>query len=215
MGKEGTYKIMKQSDMPPVYSRVAFDIAAKIVSGEIKEGERFSGRSLMGSHYGVSPETIRRAMSHLDNLGVVSVQPKVGSRVLSQKRAKEYMEQYQKGMDLLSLKGKLKDKIAQRDALNEEINRIFQQISDLQERFRSSDPIRTYKFEIRENSKVVGKSIGELRFRQKMGGTIVAIQRENDILFSPGPKVILKQGDILTVACEFSSVEQISGLIGE
>lgn len=46
---------MKQSASPPIYSQVAFDIASKIVSGEIKVGERFTGRSLMGSQYGVSP----------------------------------------------------------------------------------------------------------------------------------------------------------------
>ena len=53
---------MNHSPNPPVYSQVAFDIASKIVSGEIKVGERFTGRSLMGSQYGVSSETIRRAL---------------------------------------------------------------------------------------------------------------------------------------------------------
>ena len=51
---------MSRSANPPVYSQVAFDIASKIArldealarhaaSGEIREGERFTGRSLMGS----------------------------------------------------------------------------------------------------------------------------------------------------------------------
>lgn len=63
---------MKHSDKPPVYSQVAFDIAAKIAVGELKEGDRFSGRSLMSSQYGVSPETIRRALGHLSYLGIVA-----------------------------------------------------------------------------------------------------------------------------------------------
>ena len=35
-------------------------------AGELREGQRFTGRSLMGSQYGVSSETIRRAMRHLE-----------------------------------------------------------------------------------------------------------------------------------------------------
>ena len=33
---------MSRSANPPVYSQVAFDIASKIASGEIREGERFT-----------------------------------------------------------------------------------------------------------------------------------------------------------------------------
>ena len=84
---------MRQSNTPPVYAQVAFDIAAKIASGELKEGDRFSGRSLMSSRYGVSTETIRRAIGHLSDLGIVSVKNNIGSTVLSQKRAAEYVEQ--------------------------------------------------------------------------------------------------------------------------
>ncbi|MCI8455357.1 MAG: GntR family transcriptional regulator [Lachnospiraceae bacterium] len=204
---------MKQSGVPPVYLQVAFDIAAKIVSGELKEGERFSGRSLMGSRYGVSSETIRRGMALLKDLGIVSVQANSGSQVLSKKRAKEYVDQYQAGRDLWKLKTRLRELTAQRDALNEEINRVFNQISDLQMRFHTSDRIRTYKFELSESSAVIGKSIGELCFRQETGGTIVAIQREGEILFSPGPQTIFAVGDILTIACEFSGIERISAIL--
>ena len=84
---------MSRSVNPPVYSQVAFDVASKIASGDIREGDRFTGRSLMGSQYGVSSETIRRAMLHLSDMGIISVQNNVGSTVLSQKRAKEYVAQ--------------------------------------------------------------------------------------------------------------------------
>lgn len=139
---------MKQSASPPIYSQVAFDIASKIVSGEIKVGERFTGRSLMGSQYGVSPETIRRAMRHLGDMGIVSTQNNVGSTVLSQKRAVEYVEQYQAGNDLRSLKASLREMVARRDALNEQISQTFNRIMDLSERFRHSDRLRTYEFQV-------------------------------------------------------------------
>ena len=75
---------MRQSNSPPIYAQVAFDIAAKIASGELKEGDQFSGRSLMSSRYGVSPETIRRAIGHLSDLGVVAIKNNSGSTVISQ-----------------------------------------------------------------------------------------------------------------------------------
>ena len=143
---------MKRSSKPPVYSQVAFDIAAKIAAGDLKEGDRFSGRSLMGSRYGVSSETIRRALGHLNDLGIISIKVNAGSTVLSQRRAAEYVEQYQANRDLLALKDKLQRMVAQRDALNAEINATFLQISDLLERFRSSDRLRTYEFRIRPGS---------------------------------------------------------------
>ena len=206
---------MNHSPNPPVYSQVAFDIASKIVSGEIKVGERFTGRSLMGSQYGVSSETIRRAMRHLSDMGIISIQNNVGSTVLSQKRAMEYVEQYQANRDLLALKDKLQRMVAQRDALNAEINATFLQISDLLERFRSSDRLRTYEFRIRPGSPSAGRTIGELRFRQLTGATIVAVHRDGAVQLSPGPQTLLNCGDTLMVACELSQVDQVAQLLGQ
>ena len=203
---------MKQSSAPPVYSQVAFDIASKIVSGELREGQRFTGRSLMGSQYGVSSETIRRAMRHLEDMGIVTTQNNVGSTVLSQKRAVEYVEQYQAYHDLLALRAELRELLARRDALNEEINQMFQRIMDLSERFRSSDRLRTYEFRVSPGP-MAGRSIGELRFRQRTGATIVAVREGGEILLSPGPDTVLAEGDVLVVACELSQLEAVSRLL--
>lgn len=75
---------MRQAGNPPVYEQVAFDIAAKIASGELKEGDRFFGRSLLSSQYGVSFETVRRTVGLLNDLGIVSIKNNIGSTVTSQ-----------------------------------------------------------------------------------------------------------------------------------
>ena len=204
---------MKQSAKPPIYYQVAFDIASKIAAGDFKEGDRFSGRSLMGSHYGVSPETIRRAIGHLNDLGIVSIKTNSGSTVLSQKRAKEYVEQYQANLDLLALKAKLRDMVAQRDALNGEITQTSQQIMDMLERFRSSDRVRTYEFLIQPGCEVEGSTIGTMQFRQRTGATIVAIQKREAFQLSPGPETRLDAGDVLVVACELAQIDQVSQLL--
>jgi CPA2 family monovalent cation:H+ antiporter-2 len=54
-------------------------------------------------------------------------------------------------------------------------------------------------FTVRENLPVLGKSIGELRFRAKTGATIVAVERDNRMITSPDPEFSLEAGDILFV----------------
>ena len=43
----------KKEKGSPAYLQVAIDIAGQIAEGELREGQRFSGRSLMSSKYGV------------------------------------------------------------------------------------------------------------------------------------------------------------------
>ena len=204
---------MSRSVNPPVYSQVAFDVASKIASGDIREGDRFTGRSLMGSQYGVSSETIRRAMRHLSDMGIISVQNNVGSTVLSQKRAMEYVEQYQEDKDLRALKASLREMVAQRDALNEKINDTVQRIIDLGERFWRSDRLRTYEWEVTPACPAAQHSIGDLQFRQRTGATIVAVRQGESILLSPPPQTILHSGDVLVVACELDQIEAVSDLL--
>lgn len=52
------------------YQQIAADVAGKIVSGGYKEGERIFARSALSVHYGVSPETSRRAIALLADLGL-------------------------------------------------------------------------------------------------------------------------------------------------
>ena len=206
--------MMRTPERPPIYSQVAYDIAAKIMEGELQEGQRFTGRSLMGPQYGVSPETIRRALRLLSDMGIIQVQQNVGSVVLSRRRAAEYVEQYQAGKDLMGLKLQLKELVARRDRLNGEINDTFRRITDLEERFQHSDRLRTYEFPIPGDGQAAGQSIGRLQFRQRTGATVVAVRRAGEILLSPGPELVLEAGDILVVACAVAGIEKVSDLLG-
>ena len=205
---------MRRAEQTPVYSKVAYDIAVKISAGELREGQRFTGRSLMGSQYGVSSETIRRAMRHLSDLGIISVQPNAGSTVLSRKRAVEYVEQYQSGKDLRAMKARLHEMLQRRDQLNQEISDTFWQIIDLGERFRRSDRLRTYEFSVAADTAAAGHSIGDLDFRRKTGATIVAVRKGEELLLSPGPATPLQGGDVVVVACELTQLVQVSDLLG-
>ena len=45
------------------YMRVAVSLAERIAAGELREGEKLSGRSKLSPEYNVSPETVRRALA--------------------------------------------------------------------------------------------------------------------------------------------------------
>jgi K+/H+ antiporter YhaU regulatory subunit KhtT len=204
---------MKNGSTPPIYSQVAYDIAMKIAAGEITQGGRFTGRSLMGSQYGVSPETIRRAMRLLDDMGIISTQANVGSVVLSQDRAKEYVEQYRTGKDLRLLKAELQQLVVERESLNEKIKATVEQILDLSDRFRHSDTLRTYEYRIEEGSAAIGLTIGALRFRQRTGATVVAVRRGAEFDLAPGPETILLENDVLIVACALENLSRVAELL--
>ena len=204
---------MKAMPSLPVYSQIAYDIAVKIATGELKEKERFSGRTLLSSQYGVSSETIRRALKLLVDVGIVRVQQGVGVQVLSRNRALEYVELHKSGRDLRKLKNHLRSLLSQRKDLDDQIYDSIEKIVDLTDRFRRSDPMRTYEFVVEAGKPIVGRSIGSLMFRQNTGATIVAIRRRGEVILSPGPMVALDAGDVLVVACDISHVERVSSFI--
>lgn len=204
---------MRIKTKPPIYLQVAYDIAAKIATGALAEQERFSGRSLMSSQYGVSPETIRRALRLLSDMGIITVQENVGSQVLSKQRAVEYVEHYEIGRDLLMLKGELNQLMMQRRQIDERITDMIGQITDLSDRFRDSDRLRTYEFVVAEDAYIEGKSISHIDFRKHTGATIVAVRRSDEIMLSPPPQTVLKKQDLLVIACDVTDVDGVAGFI--
>ena len=74
---------MTQTVVPSQYLQIALDIAGRIACGELPEGSRIYGRSVMASEYNVSPETIRRALRLLADMKVVDIQKQSGVQVLS------------------------------------------------------------------------------------------------------------------------------------
>ena len=190
---------MKISKNIPVYAQVAYDIASPIANGKLKEGQRLSGRTLLSSQYGVSSETIRRAMNLLANMNVVDIRQNVGAVIASRALAIEYVQQ--------------KSLTLQRDQLNGEISSLFEKIMALEERFQNSGHLRTYEFIIQADSRAAGKTIGELQFRQATGGTIIAVRENGDTQFSPDPQTVLQEGTMIIVACNAANLSYVSEFV--
>lgn len=187
----------KRHESMAVYEKIALDIANRIVRHEIAEGVRLSGRSVMSSEYGVSPETIRRSFSLLEEMQVVEVKHNSGVCVISRDNAKKYITKYGKSNENRKLLSHMRHVLSERDQIDKELFDLTKDLIEANDRFSASNPFPTYEYTIREGSLAVGNSLGALAFWQKTGGTVIAIRRDGSILLSPGPDLSLEVMDIL------------------
>lgn len=187
----------KRHESTAVYEKIALDIANRIVRRELAEGVRLSGRSVMSSEYGVSPETIRRAFSLLEEMEVVEVKHNRGVSVVSRDNAKKYITKYGKSNDNRKLLAQIRHVLNEREQVDKELFTLAKDLIEANDRFSASNPFPTYEYTLTDNSLAVGNTLGELQFWQKTGGTVIAIRRDGSILLSPGPDLVLNISDIL------------------
>ena len=110
------------------YMRIAISVAERIAAGELREGEKISGRSKLSSEYEVSPETVRRAIQLLSDMRVVAVKEQSGVYVLSADNAKRYLRNFENRADLMSKRRKLRELIEEKEALNRRMGELCQSI---------------------------------------------------------------------------------------
>ena len=106
---------------PPVYSQIALGIALRIAQGELQEKTKVYGRSVLASHYGVSPETIRRAMALLEDANVVEIRSKSGATILSAESAAKYVERFGAHNDIRDYQRRLRSLIREQLLLSQKI----------------------------------------------------------------------------------------------
>lgn len=89
LGDKETAVSCKQS--AAVYKQIAMDIASKVVNGKYRPGEKIHGRSTLASQYNVSPETVRRAVFLLNQVGVLAVKQGAGITIKSVESAEDFI----------------------------------------------------------------------------------------------------------------------------
>lgn len=78
-------RIEAAADGAPRWSRIARDIAAAIEAGTHGEGATLPAATLFAERYGVNRHTVRQALRHLHDLGLVSVERGRGTIVRGQR----------------------------------------------------------------------------------------------------------------------------------
>ena len=205
---------MKRSVVPSQYLQIALDLATRIARGDLPEGGRIYGRSVMASEYNVSPETIRRALRLLADMKVVEVRPQSGAVVLSADSARRYIENFEESADVRALRQQLKELLAEYADLSRRMTETVTALVKTRETFAAAgEPLPNYEVPVPPDSPLIGQSIGALKFWQSTGGTIVAIRRAQTVILSPGPYAELYAGDIIVLVGSPAAAEAAHRLI--
>jgi K+/H+ antiporter YhaU regulatory subunit KhtT len=197
----------------PAYAQIALDIAARIARGELKEETKVSGRSTMSSEYGVSPETIRRAMILLEQTGIVYVAEKSGVIIKSKEKALTYLQHYSYESGVELLKDDLKDALIRKATIDKEINQIVSQIIDMTDRFSNSDPLNKFEVVVPKNSWLIGKTLKETEFYQQTKATVIALKRNRQLFTSPGPDFVFNENDVIVIVGRIDSEEDVKRVV--
>jgi len=198
---------MRETVAPAQYLQIALDIAGRVAAGKLPEGTRLYGRSVLASEYAVSPETIRRALRLLADMKVVDIKPQSGAVVLSADSARRYIDNFDQAADTRALEEQLKSYSEQYRDLGRKIQDTVSALIRSREIFSSAEPLPNYEVMVPESSPVLGKSVGELKFWQSTGGTIVAIRRGPSTILSPGPYAQLYAGDVIVLVGNDAAIQ--------
>jgi K+/H+ antiporter YhaU regulatory subunit KhtT len=179
------------------YEKIALDIAYSILNEEWKAGEMVKGRSTLSGKYSVSPETIRRALKLLEELQVVNVIEKKGILIKSKAAANTFIKEYQSKDRILSLREEIVKLMEEKKAIEKSVFERLDSVIEQAMLLRNIGIIYPLELKIPEKSHLIGKSIGEVRFWNHTGATIIGINRSGHLYLSPGPKLIFFVNDII------------------
>lgn len=180
------------------YEEIALELAQGVAKGEIRIGEKMTGRSALAGRYKVSPETVRRAVALLHVRGIVKTVPGTGIIVESKALAQNYVQEAERTLALLELENEVKGLIDARkdlDArLDEAIGRIVRATAAAISTIRHVEEI-----EVPEDSPFLGKTLMESGLRERTGASVIGIARASEEIFSPSPLEAIRAADLLVV----------------
>ena len=197
----------------PIYAQIALDIAKRIAQGSLKENAKIYGRSIMSSEYGVSPETIRRSMHLLSDMGIVEIKHNSGAIVRSAEKARRYIERFGDHQDIRSMQKNLTELVEQQEQAAHKISDFVASVIRFSEHATEINPFTNHEEPIPVNSPLIGRTLADLRFWQQTGATVIAIRRGETIVLSPGPYAVIQGKDILVYISHISCTEVVSALV--
>jgi hypothetical protein len=206
IGKEGG--LLMDNEGLTQYTRIAISLAERIASGQLKEGDKLSGRSKLSPEYNVSPETIRRTLRLLADMKVVEVKEQSGVYVLSADNARRYLHNFADQTDIRGKQQQLKELLVRQEHLNRQMAALCRDILD--ETSQTPDALPNYYCRIPDDWPHSGTTVGALRFWQATGATIVAIRRGLSYIVSPGPYAELYAGDAVIFVGGVKAREAVS-----
>ncbi len=191
----------------PKYQQIAIEVASRIASGDLGEGERISGRTSIAGQYNVSPETARKAFCILSDMGIVSSEKGSGMHIRSKQKAIAFLDRFEKLQTIETIRDDIFRSLERQKAEIEHLNIALSHLVMVTEHYRAMNPLMPFVHRITGECKHIGKTIRETEFWQNTGATIVAVKRGEELIVSPGPSVILQENDeVYFVGQEFNDL---------
>ena len=171
---------MAKEKSTPRYIKIAQDVCGKILTGEYPEGTLLKGRSILGAAYGVSPETVRKALNILEKEKVVSSKRGVGVYVDSVLHAQEFANKWRAETQIKDKYATLEKLLIEQKELQTKINNA---IDDMKDSFtyQTTEAVKFSQVEVPQNSWINGKTVGEVYFWNYTEATIVAVIGSDNI----------------------------------
>jgi len=192
-----TKQLLDSGSKTPRYEKIALDIAYSILNEEWRVGELIKGRSTLSGKYSVSPETIRRALKLLEELSVVEVIEKKGILIKSMVAADAFIKEHHSKDRILSLREDISRMIEEKRMIEDTVLTRMDALIEQAIIMKHMGVIHPLEFKVSGYSHLIGKSIGGVGFWAATGATIIGINRNGQLLLSPGPKLVFFEGDIV------------------
>ncbi len=195
--------------MTSFYYSIAVDMARRISKEEFSIGAKISGRTVLASHYQVSPETIRKAIALLRDVGAVEVSRGREIEVISKEKAESFLAEWDASKPVQSFWQDFDALVAEKKRIDQKFYQMVEEIANRSPRISTLAPYRPFEIQIKEDTKIVGKTIGNLRLWQATGATVVAVRRKEEFIVSPGPDVTLEAKDWLVLVGPEDSIPRM------
>lgn len=179
------------------YQQIAVEMAEKIAEGWYQVGEKITARSTIATSFGVSPETARKALQILVDMGIVSIRQGSGAYIKSREKAQMFFERFSETVSIVQTKRAITEAIQKQRSELDHLNELLDDLVALTKRDHNTMYIIPHDMRLDENCNFIGKTIGELNIWQQTGATIVAVRRGRKTVFSPGPYEQLQAGDVI------------------
>ncbi|NLZ92426.1 MAG: GntR family transcriptional regulator [Firmicutes bacterium] len=197
----------------PRYQKIALDVAAKIINGHFREGEKIYARSALASQYGVSAETARRALCTLADMGIVEMTQGSGAVITSYEKAVTFVNQY---TDTETANDLIKEVIAlleRQSEGNKLMKNHLNKLLDKTSRLKVFNPFLPFEVIISGECRFLNKTAAEINFWHHTSATIIAIKRNTEIIISPGPYATFKLGDIFYLIGEEPCQDRVNSFL--
>ena len=181
----------------PRYQQIAVDIAERITENRYSVGEKLHARSTLASTYGVSPETTRKAINVLVDLGIMEVKHGSGVYVASKERAKNFALQYRDVQSVQQLKNEIMVSVERQKAELNNFSAVLGTLVTQTKRLNTINPFVPFELVITAEAKHLEETVSELSFWQHTAATLIAIKHQDELLLSPGPYAKISANDTI------------------